>query len=139
MGDGSMVSITQPKLIKYTQWISTFACRVFIAVQLITIASLPVHAHATPLMSNRLIALKAPDVPLNSPLLDSFRNDSGQRSAHRSLLRSHHWPIQNRLYNVEPQHGIQDPRGFGPSLKSPYTVDPNGPNGPGMPGGSPLY
>jgi|GEM_PF-2753456 len=134
-----MVSISQSKLIKYARWISASICHVFIAAHFIIHASLPVHAHATPLMSNRLIALKAPDVPLNSPLLDSFRNDSAHRSAHRSLLRSHHWPIRNQLFNVEPQHGLQDPRGFGPSLKSPYTVDPNGPNGPGMPGGSPLY
>jgi len=132
-----MVSLIQPKLIDYTQWGLISAYRAFIAVQFLIYVSLP--AHAIPAISNRLIALKTPDIPLNSPLLDSFRSNSGHHTTRHSLLRSHHWPIRNRLYNVEPQHGIQDPRGFGPSMNSPYTVDPNGPNGPGMPGGSPLY
>ena len=134
-----MIRLTRSMAINYTQRISILAYSVFFITQIMMHASLPVHAHAIPIISKRLIALKAPDVPLNSPMLDSFRNNSGQHSTHRSLLRSHHWPIRNRLYNIEPQHGTQDPRGFGPSLNSPYTVDPNGPNGPGMPGGSPLY
>lgn len=112
----------------------------FICALIILSLSYPLAQAKTTATSSHLLALKAPDVPLNSPLLESFQNSSP--SSHRprhTLLRGHRWPIRNRLYYAEPQHGINDPRGFGPSVRSPYTVDPNGPNGPGMPGGSPLY